>query len=63
MLKGISSDNFEIKLLEDQGERGISLYNIIGLDYDDSLRFDSYNFEAIDELIELLKLVKQNNIK
>lgn len=63
MIKSLGSESFNIRLDKTEEERGVSEYVITDVYDESSLRFDSVGFNSIDELIDLLKSVKANNIK
>lgn len=63
MIRCLESEIFKIRLDKTEEERGVSEYVITDVYDTSSLRFDSVGFNSIDELIELLKAVKTNNIK
>lgn len=63
MIKSLGSESFNIRLDKTEEERGVSEYVIADVYDESSLRFDSVGFNSIDELIDLLKSVKANNIK
>lgn len=63
MIKSLGSESFNIRLDKTEEERGVSEYVITDVYDESNLRFDSVGFNSIDELIDLLKSVKANNIK